>query len=53
MQRLPFRDGDPQMVLLSDYLTKAKEICGMTLSELNTVILSILHLEINDRNSNH
>jgi len=37
LQRLPLRDGDPQMILLSDYLTKAKEICGMTLSELNTM----------------
>ena len=43
MQRMPLRDGDPQMILVHDYFTKANEICGMTLSELNTVTLSTLH----------
>jgi len=37
MQRMPLRDGDPQMILVHDYFTKANQICGMTLSELNTM----------------
>jgi len=35
LTRRPVRDGDPVMLYLSDYLSKAKEICSLNLAELS------------------
>lgn len=35
LTRQPLRDGDALMLYLSDYLSKAKEICSLNLAQLN------------------